>query len=610
MTRHPFRRLLDYAHAYRGRVLLATVYSISNKVFDLAPPALIGAAVDVVVERDESFLARLGIADTADQLWVLLAATIAIWSLESLFEWLAGITWRNLAQAVEHDARVDAYRHVQSLELAYFHRESAGGLMSVLNDDVNQLERFLDYGADNIVQLVTTTVVISAVFFVLAPSVAWFAMAPIPLILWGSIKYQSLLGRRYGAVRERVGDLNGLLSNNLRGIATIKAFDTEGFETERVRAESAAYRDANARAISLSAAFSPLIRFVIVIGFSATLVWGGMLALDGELAVGTYSVLVFMTQRLLWPLTRLGQTMDLYQRARASTERIMNLLDTAPGIVEGATDLPQPVRGEIAFENVTFSYSGREPVLNDFDLRVDAGKTLGIVGTTGAGKTTLINLLLRFFDPQKGRVTIDGVDVRELRFASIRAAVGLVSQQVFLFSGTIRENVAYGTFEASDEEVAQAARAAELEEFVNSLPKGWATIVGERGETLSGGQRQRVSLARAILENAPILVLDEATSAVDNETEAAIQRSLDRISRDRTTLIIAHRLSTVRNADEIIVLEDGEIAERGTHDDLIAADGIYARLWRVQTGEKGAQYSALPLRGPGGAGSAAERDGP
>lgn len=582
---HPFRRLMTYADAHRPTVAMASLYSFANKIFDLAPPALIGAAVDIVVRRDDSFLAGLGIAEVRDQLWLLLVATLLIWGLESLFEWLAARTWRNFAQTLQHELRVDTYAHVQGLELAYFHRESAGGLMSILNDDVNQLERFLDTGADTILQLITSTVVVVAIFFALAPSVAWLAMAPIPVILWGSITYQRKLGERYAAVRERVADVNALLANNLRGIATIKAFDTERAEVERVREHSQRYREANRDAIALSAAFSPLIRIAIVIGFGATLVWGGFMALDGELEVGIYSVLVFMTQRLLWPLTRLGQTLDLYQRATASTQRIMNLLDTRPDIVEGEATLPRPIRGEVEFDAVDFRYDARRPVLEGFSLHIDAGRTIGVVGSTGAGKTTLVNLLLRFFEPDAGVVRIDGQDLRGLRFSEIRASIALVSQHSYLFAGSLRDNVTYGAPDADDDDVESAARAAELDDFVTSLPDGWQTVVGERGMTLSGGQRQRVSIARAILADPPILLLDEATSAVDNETEAAIQRSLERVARDRTTIIIAHRLSTVRHADEIIVLDAGRVAERGTHDELLELEGTYARLWEIQTGE-------------------------
>ena len=587
---NPFVRLLDHAREYRSDVGVATGFSVLNKLFDLAPPALIGAAVDTVVEREDSLIAELGLAtEVMDQLIVLAVLTVVVWALESAFEYLYAVRWRSLAQAIQHRFRLEAYGHIQTLELAYFHEESTGGLMSVLNDDINQLERFLDSGANDLVQVATTAVAICTAFFILAPGVAWMAMAPIPFVLWGSFKFQDLLGPRYKEVRERVGALNGQLSNNLSGIATIKSFATEGYEVGRIERESQSYREANERAIKLSSAFSPLIRLVIVVGFTATLVYGGMLAVEGELAVGTYSVLVFLTQRLLWPLTRLGQTFDLYQRAKASTARVMNLLDTPVKIVSGEREMARDeIRGELVFDDVTFGYPGREPILRDFDLRIPAGATVGVVGATGSGKTTLINLILRFYEPQQGRVTIDGVPVEELDFASLRRAIGLVSQHVFLFHGAVRENIAYGSFDASDEAIRRAAKAAEAEEFIAALPQGYDTIVGERGETLSGGQRQRLSIARAVLKDPPVLILDEATSAVDNETEAAIQRSMEHIAADRTTIVIAHRLSTVRNADTIVVMDQGRIVEQGTHDELVGRSGVYARLWRVQTGETGA----------------------
>jgi ATP-binding cassette, subfamily B, bacterial len=576
---------------------LASVCSVLNKIFDLGPPVLIGAAVDVIVQREASFLTRFGVVDVWDQLLLLSGITLVVWLLESAFQYAYAILWRNLAQTVEHDLRVDAYRHLQDLELAYYEERSSGGLMSVLSDDINQLERFLDIGANELLQLATTILVIGGAFFLLAPSVAWMAMLPMPFIVWGSIRFQKLLMPYYAEVRERVALLNARLANNLGGITTIKAYTAELYEVGQVARESEAYKEANRKAIRVSAAFVPLIRVVILFGFTATLLYGGMETVEGTLTVGTYSVLVFMTQRLLWPLTRLGDTLDQYQRAMASTTRVMALLDTPARIRGGGRSLPlRDVHGAIEIEDLTFGYdevTGEVtgdapgeggPVLRDISLRIPAGQTLGIVGSTGSGKSTLVKLLLRLYHVRRGSITLDGIPIEEIRLEDLRASMGLVSQDVFLFHGTVRENIVYGSWDAPDARIEEAARLAEAHDFIMELPRGYDTVVGERGQKLSGGQRQRIAIARAILKDPPVLILDEATSAVDNETEAAIQRSLEHISRDRTTIAIAHRLSTIRNADRICVLERGRIVELGTHDELVDGGGVYAALWRVQTG--------------------------
>ncbi len=586
-TTYPLARLLRYTRQYRGRVALAVTFSILNKIFDIMPPTLIGAAVDVVVRRENSFLADLGFRDIQTQLIVLAVLTLIVWVLESLFDYIRTVYWRNLSQLIEHDLRVEAYAHVQTLELAYFEDRSTGGLMSILNDDINQLERFLDVGANDIIQIVTTVVAIGGLYFAIAPTVAWLAILPMPIIVWGSVWFQRKLAPRYRAVRQQVGMLNSQLANNLGGIATVKSFTAEDHEVQRIADESNLYREYNRQAIRLSAAFVPLIRMAIVAGFIAIMYFGGQMALEGVLNIGLYSIMIFMTQRLLWPLTRMGETFDLYQRAMASIARIFDLMDTQPNIISGEQRLPlEQVRGEVLFDEVDFAYGSGQEVVKGLTLRMPAGQTIAIVGATGAGKSTIVKLLLRFYDVQRGRITLDGCDLRDLRLEDLRGAIGFVSQDVFLFHGTVRENIAYGTFDASFDQIVEAAKTAEAHDFIMALPQGYDTIVGERGQKLSGGQRQRISIARAVLKDPPVLILDEATSSVDNETEAAIQRSLERIVIGRTTIVIAHRLSTVRNADHIFVLEHGSVAEQGRHEDLVAQDGLYAALWRVQMGER------------------------
>jgi ATP-binding cassette, subfamily B, bacterial len=592
----PLVRLWRYARGHRRTVIAAITFSVVNKLADVMPELLIGAAVDVVVRADDSLVATVfGIEDRFQQLVVLGIINVVVWLIESGSEYVSNLLWRNLAQTIEHEARMDAYRHVQRLELAWFEDQSTGGLLAVLNDDVNQLERFLDMGASEIIRTLVNVIFVGIVFFVASPVLGVVAFLPIPLIVWASIRYQTRLEPHYARVRGTAGDLGALLANNLSGIATIRSFTAEARETARVAEASQAYREANRGAIKLSSAFIPLIRLAILAAFTVTLLVGGRAALNGTMDVGLFSVLVYMTQRLLWPLTRLGETFDLYQRAMASTRRILDLLAVEPTIVDGSGALAEPISGEVRFDRVSFEYGPAgapgAAVLDEFSLEVPAGETHAIVGATGAGKSTVVKLLLRLYEVTGGRITLDGVGVDEVPLAAVRRSIGYVGQDVFLFQGTVRENLAYGRPDATDDELEQAARLAEAHEFIQVLPQGYDTVVGERGQKLSGGQRQRLSIARAILKDPPLLVLDEATSAVDNETEAAIQRSLELVSRGRTVMVIAHRLSTVRHADRIHVLERGRVVESGTHDELLAARGLYAALWRIQTGE----VHALPV---------------
>lgn len=582
----PFRRLLNYMRPHRKTVRLAAFCSIFNKFWDLAPPLLIGLAVDVVVLREDSILAGVGVVDPWHQLVLLSVLTFLIWGLESLFEYFYGVLWRNLAQTVQHELRLDTFDHVQKQGMVWFDERQKGDILAILNDDINQLERFLDKGANDLLQVSTTVVVVGAVFLLISWEVALFAVLPIPLIVWGSFRYQRSLEPRYAKVRNAAGQMNALLENDLSGMSTVQSFTAEASELRRVEELSNAYRDANRDAIRLSAAFTPLIRMAILVGFTATLLLGGWFTLEGTMAVGAYSVLVFMTQRLLWPLTRLGETFDLYQRAMASSTRVLDVLASPVELKQGEF---VPQGGErtssLKLDEVSFGYPGRNLLFDRLSLTFEHGKTTGVVGSTGAGKTSLVRLLLRFAEPKDGRILWCDQPLDAWTLHALRSSIALVDQHITLFPTTIMENIRYGQPSASDAEVVKAAEIAEAASFVSELPDGWGTMVGEGGHRLSGGQRQRVAIARAVLKDAPLLILDEATSAVDNETEAALQRSIQRISKDRTAIVIAHRLSTVRHADRILVLENGSVVEDGTHESLIELHGVYARLWSVQTGD-------------------------
>ncbi len=582
---HPMVRLWRYARGYRNRIRLAVVYTVFNKLFDVLPEVLIGIAVDVVVRKEGSWLSGFGVRDVEHQLYILAALTAVIWISESFFEYLYEVAWRDLAQSLQHDLRMDVYGHVQTLHTSYFEDKQGGAILSVMNDDINQLERFVNAGISQIIQVIASTFLCGLAFVILAPGTAIFALLPIPVILAGTFWFQGRLERRYLRVREQAADLNGMLSNNLGGLVTIRAFGREAHEAARVRVHSDGYRRANGDAIRLASAITPVIRMAIMFGFIATLVVGGRLTLRGEMAIGAYSVFVFLTQRLLWPLTRLAEVTDMYNRSIAAIRRALDLLDTKVAHTLGTEPVGALARGDLEFDAVGFSYDPAVPVLRDLSFVAPAGQTTALVGSTGSGKSTVMKLLLKFHEPGRGEIRLGGAALATLADAEVRDAIGYVGQDVFLIDDTVAENIRYGNLDATRGQLEAAAIAAEAHEFILRLPDGYDTRVGERGQKLSGGQRQRLAIARALVRAPAILVLDEATSAVDNETEAAIARSLATITRDRTTLIVAHRLSTIRHADTIQVLDDGHIVERGSHDVLVAQDGLYAQLWRLQTGE-------------------------
>ncbi len=583
-TTSSFLRLLLYMRPYRNDYILGILYSTFRKLLDIAPEVLIGIAVDTVVRRESSFLGAIGFTNPKEQLTVLAILTLIIWILESITQYLSSVKWRNLAQIVQHKLRTETYDHVQRLDLATLESKRTGTLLSILNDDVNQIERFLEDGVNQIVQIIVSTIAIGAIFLAVTPEITVIAILPIPVIFFGTFYFQNRLAKTFLNVRKKAGLLGARLSNNLSSIITIKSFSNEDLEKYKIEKDSEEYRKANEKAITLSSLVTPVIRVAVLAGFLFTLFLGGLRTLEGTMEVGVFSILVFLTQRLLWPLRDLAELTVLYQRSMASTKRVLDLLHIPIHIRSGKVKMqPNDVRGHVTFKDVTFHY-GEHMVLKHINIDIPSGKTIGLVGESGSGKSTLMKLLLRFYEPTHGEITLDGQSLSVLDVLSLRRSIGFVSQDVFLFHGTIAENVAYGSIGASESETIEACKKAEIHDFIMLLEHGYETIVGERGHRLSGGQRQRIAFARAILRNPPILVLDEATSAVDNETERAIQKSLRTISKNRTTIIIAHRLSTVRHVDCIYVMKSGVVIEKGSHEILLKEKGAYAALWNLQIG--------------------------
>ena len=583
-----FGELIRYIRPWRAKARFAALCSTLNKIFDIAPEVLIGVAVDLVVEKENSFVASLGFGSIESQVLFLGLITFIIWALESLFQYIYSIQWRGLAQMVEHEVRVSAYDHSQRLGLSWHEEQATGNITAILNDDVNQLERFLNDGVNQIIQVIVSTICIGFIFFYISPLIASIAVLPVPIIFLVSFLFQKKLSPKYKKVRDKVGALNSSVFNNLIGIQTIKSFMTFKHEKDRVSGLSKEYQKENIGAISISSAFVPVIRMGVLAGFLGTILIGSHMALSGTLAVGSYSVLVFLTQRFLWPFTTLGTLVDDFERSMASSQRIFDLLNTDVHIPEpkNPTKLDN-LRSDILFDSISFNYPGGQTLFHEFSMHIKNGTSVGIVGDTGSGKTTLAKLLLRLYDPVSGAIKIGDSDIKDVSIESLRNKIGVVNQETFLFDGSIRKNIAYGNKDCEEDDIIRAAEQSQCTEFISSLSDGYDTIIGERGQKLSGGQKQRLAIARAIVRQPDILIFDEATSSVDNKTERLIQKTFMDIKQDRTMIIIAHRLSTIRNCDNIFVIKNSRIHEQGTHDELMKnSNSFYAELWNIQTGKK------------------------
>jgi ATP-binding cassette subfamily B protein len=596
----PLIRLFQtYGYGNRRWFVIGLLSSTAARFLSLIPPVILGVAIDAIFNDATEFALPLVPGSwlpgsETSQLWFVVGIMGIALVGQAFLNFTRQSTLNLFSHRVKHEVRAATYQQMQRLDMDFFNEMQTGELMSILSNDTNRLERFLDNLMSEAIQLGVLIIGTAAVLFWLNPQLAAVTLSVIPVAAVFTYAFMYFAEERYADVRESVGDLNSRLENNLNGIQVIKASDTEAYEDERVRDHSYQYFRLDWLALRLNFVYRPGLQALTGISFIATFMIGGIWILEGPpgpfsgtLEVGQLVTFLLLTQRLVNPLAQMGNIVDRYEDARASSKRILGLMEIPRRVTDApdAIDLDR-IDGRVEFDDVSFAYES-ENVLEDIDFEADPGETVGLVGPTGAGKTTLVKLLLRLYDVSDGEIRVDGHDVHGVTRSSLRRSMGYVGQDNFLFDGTVKENIRYGAFDASDETVREAARRAEADEFIQAMPEGYETDIGERGVKLSGGQRQRIAIARTILQAPAIMIFDEATSAVDTETEMLIQRSIDDLAADRTTFVIAHRLSTVRDADTILVVEGGEIVERGTHEDLIASDGLYANLWRVQAGELG-----------------------
>jgi len=570
-----FRRLFGYLWVYRSPMLLAVLCVTGIAVLNLIIPQLTRYTIDIVIPTHNFGLI----------LWIV-GAIFATSLATGLLTYGQSYIMSVVGQRVIYTLRNQLYRHIQNLSFSFFDNRRTGELMSRVTNDVNSLQQLITSGALEIFTDLFTFVAISVVLIWTDWQLALLLLFTFPLMIWTTRLFGRRIRSAYKEVQERIAGVNEHLQDTIASIRLVKSFANEDYEVERFSERNRANMEANVRAVRLWSVFFPSLDVLNNLGTVVILGFGARQVMLGRLSIGTLVAFMAYLQMLHRPVRRFGRIMNVIQQAAAAGERVFEILDTKPDVVEKPDALAlAPLKQRIEFRNVTFSYPNQEgdrPAVRNVSLKIEAGTTVAFVGPSGAGKTTMINLLARFYDPQQGAVLIDGVDVRDVTLHSLRDQMGIVSQDITLLHGTIAENIAYGKPDASQAEIERAARAANAHDFIMSFPKGYQTPIGERGVRLSGGQRQRIAIARALLKDPRILILDEATSQLDSEAEHLIQEALERLFVGRTNLVIAHRLSTIQRADVIVVMDQGEIVEIGDHATLLAKQGRYATLYRTQ----------------------------
>ena len=573
--------ILHHVKRYKLPLTFTMISMVALVAIQLVAPWLVRTMINAVTAPDAgtdvlSLLARLA----------LLA--LLVYVVRALMQFVRSYAAHVAGWHVVADVRNQVYRHLQRLSLRFYEDKQTGQLMSRTVNDSDLLEQLVAHAIPDVIVNVLMLIGVTAVLMSMSWQLALLSMMPIPLIVLAMRGFAKFVRPAFRQRQIELGELNAALNDNISGIREIQAFTREETEADRVWDRIVRYRDSLLRALRLMAVFHPSVEFTSALGTIVLIYFGGRLMLNGSLPIADLVAYFLYLELLYQPVRALSNVWESIQQALAGADRVTELLDQEPDVAErpGAIELPERAEGAIRFEDVSFRYSVGDMVLEHIDLEVPAGSVVALVGPTGVGKTTLAMLIPRFYDVTEGVVRLDGHDIRDLTLESLRRQISIVLQDVFLFHGTVRENILFGRPTASDREMIAAAQVANADEFIQGLPDGYETMIGERGVKLSGGQRQRLAIARAVLKDAPILILDEATSSVDTETELLIQQALERLMVGRTTVVIAHRLSTIRKANRILVLQDGRIAEQGTHDELMAKDGLYRYLNQVQTAEE------------------------